>query len=222
MCECVCYYAYFINVNKLCVHACVLERAKHSFFALPNPLWCSVVNKICLNQNHFIIVTCQHICMTGTKYNMAQPIGLTSHLNTYIIIYVLEEHKICFTDYTQNNCARNDTLSTLSASHTVRPGLKGPLSSRLFRVIIIGLRKNVEKIYKLSTFWVRNNFSKPYCVFSRFFKQTVGSYVCNIVLHPLLMAYVVEICDNYADLSRKVLLPMYNAHHEFGPIPSKK
>ena len=27
-----------------------LERAKHSFFALPNPLSCSVMNKICLNQ----------------------------------------------------------------------------------------------------------------------------------------------------------------------------
>ena len=35
------------------------------------------------------------------------------------------------------------------------------------------------------------------------------------------MAYVIEIGDNYADLSRKVLLPIYNAHHEFGPIPSK-
>ena len=28
----------------------ILERAKHSFFALPNPLSCSVMNKICLNQ----------------------------------------------------------------------------------------------------------------------------------------------------------------------------
>ena len=37
-------------VNKLYVHVCVLERAKHSFFALPNPLSCSVMNKICLNQ----------------------------------------------------------------------------------------------------------------------------------------------------------------------------
>ena len=51
MCECVCYCAYFINVNKLYVHVCVLERAKHSFFALPNPLSCSVMNKICLNQS---------------------------------------------------------------------------------------------------------------------------------------------------------------------------
>ena len=50
MCECVCYCAYFYYVIKLYVHVCVLERAKHSFFALPNPLSCSVMNKICLNQ----------------------------------------------------------------------------------------------------------------------------------------------------------------------------
>ena len=52
MCECVCYCAYFINVNKLYVHVCVMERDKHtcSYFALPNPLLCSVMNKICLNQ----------------------------------------------------------------------------------------------------------------------------------------------------------------------------
>ena len=50
MCECVCYCAYFYYVNKLYVHVCVLERSKHSFFALPNPLSCSVMNKICLNQ----------------------------------------------------------------------------------------------------------------------------------------------------------------------------
>ena len=36
--------------------------------------------------------------------------------------------------------------------YTVRPGLKGPPTSRLFRVIVIGLRKNIEKIYKLFTF----------------------------------------------------------------------
>ena len=52
MCECVCYCAYFYYVNKLYVHVCVLERAKHSFFALPNPLSCSVMNKICLNQEN--------------------------------------------------------------------------------------------------------------------------------------------------------------------------
>ena len=51
MCECVCYCAYFYYVNKLYVHVCVLERAKHSIFALPNPLSCSVMNKICLNQD---------------------------------------------------------------------------------------------------------------------------------------------------------------------------
>ena len=51
MCECVCYCACFYYVIKLYVHVCVLERAKHSFFALPNPLLCSVMNKICLNQN---------------------------------------------------------------------------------------------------------------------------------------------------------------------------
>ena len=50
MCECVCYYAYFYYVNKLYVHVCVLERAKHRFFALPNPLSCSVMNKMCLKQ----------------------------------------------------------------------------------------------------------------------------------------------------------------------------
>ena len=31
MCECVCYCAYFINVNKLYVHVFVLERAKALF-----------------------------------------------------------------------------------------------------------------------------------------------------------------------------------------------
>ena len=46
MCECVCYCAYFINVNKLYVHVCVLERAKHSFFALPKTLSCSAMNKM--------------------------------------------------------------------------------------------------------------------------------------------------------------------------------
>ena len=54
MCECVCYCAYFYYVNKLYVHVCVLERAKHSFFALPNPLSCSVMNKICLNQTFML------------------------------------------------------------------------------------------------------------------------------------------------------------------------
>ena len=44
------YCAYFYYVNKLYVHVCVLERAKHSFFALPNPLSCSVMNKICLHK----------------------------------------------------------------------------------------------------------------------------------------------------------------------------
>ena len=50
-CECFCYCAraYFISVNKLYVHVCVLERANIVFFALPNPLSCSVLNKICLN-----------------------------------------------------------------------------------------------------------------------------------------------------------------------------
>ena len=47
MCECVCYCAYFINVNKIYVHVCAcFGGAKHSFFALPNPLSCSVMNKM--------------------------------------------------------------------------------------------------------------------------------------------------------------------------------
>ena len=50
------YYTYFYYVIKLYVHVCVLERAKHSFFVLPNPLSCSVMNKICLNQRRRIIV----------------------------------------------------------------------------------------------------------------------------------------------------------------------
>ena len=54
MCECVCYCAYFYYVIKLYVYVCVLERAKHSFFALPNPLSCSVMNKICLNQGNWV------------------------------------------------------------------------------------------------------------------------------------------------------------------------
>ena len=55
MCECVCYCAYFYYVNKLYVHVCVLEKAKHSCFALPNPLSCCVTNKICLNQRYMKI-----------------------------------------------------------------------------------------------------------------------------------------------------------------------
>ena len=93
-------------------------------------------------------------------------------------------------------------------SCTVRPGLKGPPSSRPFRVILIGLRKISRNF---STFHILTSQQFLETV-SRFFAQTVRSYVCNIVLHPLLMAYVVEICDNYADLSRKVLLPMYIVH----------
>ena len=85
--------------------------------------------------------------------------------------------------------------------------------------------RTTQKILRKFINSLRSEFAiislNPIAFFSRFFKQTVGSYVCNIVLHPLLMAYVVEIGDNYADLSRKVLLPMYNANHEFGPIPSK-
>ena len=54
ICECVSYCAYFINVNKLYVHVCVLERAKHRFFALPNPLSCSLMNEICLNISLFL------------------------------------------------------------------------------------------------------------------------------------------------------------------------
>ena len=66
-----CYCAYFYYVNKLYVHVCVLERAKHSFFALPNPLSCSVMNKICLNQlidkrksksSKWVINSHMHIC----------------------------------------------------------------------------------------------------------------------------------------------------------------
>ena len=64
MCECVCYCAYFYYVNKLYVHVCVLERAKHSFFALPNPLSCSVMNKICLNQvNRHNLPLARHAAM---------------------------------------------------------------------------------------------------------------------------------------------------------------
>ena len=29
---------------------CAVERAKHKFFALPDPLSCFVMNEICLNQ----------------------------------------------------------------------------------------------------------------------------------------------------------------------------
>ena len=88
---------------------------------------------------------------------------------------------------------------------TVRPGLKGPPSSRPFHVILIGLRK-ISRNFSNFHILTSQQFLETV---SRFFAQTVRSYVCNIVLHPLLMAYVVEICDNYADLSCKVLLPMY-------------
>ena len=43
----------------ICACVCVLERAKHNFFALPNPLSCSVMNKICLNQVSFVLHTGQ-------------------------------------------------------------------------------------------------------------------------------------------------------------------
>ena len=59
MCECVCYCAYFYYVIKLYVHVCVLERAKHSFFALPNPLSRSVMNKICLNR--ILLTACNSV-----------------------------------------------------------------------------------------------------------------------------------------------------------------
>ena len=39
-----------IKCHKVHKSQFILERAKHSFFALPNPLSCSVMNKICLNQ----------------------------------------------------------------------------------------------------------------------------------------------------------------------------
>ena len=98
---------------------------------------------------------------------------------------------------------------------------RDPLPHDCFALLLSDYAKILRKFINS----LRSDFAiislNPIAFFSRFFKQTVGSYVCNIVLHPLLMAYVVEIGDNYADLSRKVLLPMYNAHHEFGPIPSK-
>ena len=98
---------------------------------------------------------------------------------------------------------------------------RDPLPHDCFVLLLSDYAKILRKFINS----LRSDFAiislNPIAFFSRFFKQTVGSYVCNIVLHPLLMAYVVEIGDNYADLSRKVLLPMYNAHHEFGPIPSK-
>ena len=115
------------------------------------------------------------------------------------------------------SCFLGDGYTSYKGSFTVRPGLKGSPSSRPFRVILIGLRK-ISRNFSIFHILTSQQFLETV---SRFFAQTVRSYVCNIVLHPLLMAYVVEICDNYADLSRKVLLPMYNAHHEFGPIPSK-
>ena len=59
MCECICCCVFFINVNKLYVHVYVLERAKHSFFALPKPLSCSVMSKICPNQ---LVSLCAFLC----------------------------------------------------------------------------------------------------------------------------------------------------------------
>ena len=41
----------------------LLEGAKHRFFALPNPLLCSVMNKLCLNQ----VALCQHLQQTMAK-----------------------------------------------------------------------------------------------------------------------------------------------------------
>ena len=71
-------------------------------------------------------------------------------------------------------------------ARTVRPGLKGPPTSRLFRIIVIGLRKNIEKIYKLSTFWVRNNFSKPYFVFFAFFQANCWKLRLQHCLTPVV------------------------------------
>ena len=53
MCECVLLLCLLYQCKQIicaCVCVCVLERAKHSFLALPNPSSCSVMNKICLNQ----------------------------------------------------------------------------------------------------------------------------------------------------------------------------
>ena len=84
MCECVCYCAYIITVNQH-VHVWVTERAKHSFFALPNPFSCSVMNKICLNQ---------------IKYNTSQNerLGEMSHItpaswsNTSCVVRLMLRH----------------------------------------------------------------------------------------------------------------------------------
>ena len=71
MCECVCYCAYFYYVIKLYVHVCVLERAKHSFFALPNPLSCSVMNKICLNQNlEYFLFSILELCFVEDDWGV--------------------------------------------------------------------------------------------------------------------------------------------------------
>ena len=54
MCEGVC-----VNVCRVgkCVSLCVTERAKYSFFALPDPLSCFVTNKICLNKHKVAYVS---------------------------------------------------------------------------------------------------------------------------------------------------------------------
>ena len=86
MCECVCYCAYFYYVIKLYVHVCVLERAKHSFFALPNPLSCSVMNKICLNQMDMMsISTKRNMQVAYFKLHISSKV---SYCRFCIILYI--------------------------------------------------------------------------------------------------------------------------------------
>ena len=60
----------------MCMSVCVfLEKAKHRVFALPNPLSCSVMNKICLNQPKRLYVCYCH-------YNMHEPHERDALLNS--------------------------------------------------------------------------------------------------------------------------------------------
>ena len=75
------------------MHVCVLERAKHSFFALPNPLSCSVMNKICLNHYDLyntvtVIITITFLTFVSVTIIVVDNLCAISMLSIVCNIYV--------------------------------------------------------------------------------------------------------------------------------------
>ena len=91
----------------ICACVCVLERANHSFFALPNLLPCSVMNKICLNQkryrnrvenNIFTVCTLCTLCHTfpdKTINNYYEPYHERSPQNNAQIVFIVYFVYLC-------------------------------------------------------------------------------------------------------------------------------